>query len=85
MALIGLVIGAIAKFLTPRSAAKRRDPGGCIMTMIVGLVGSAIGVAVARTLNISTTTDAMWFVMSVLGAIILLLLYHLVIGTRNEP
>ncbi|HEX5317490.1 MAG TPA: GlsB/YeaQ/YmgE family stress response membrane protein [Candidatus Kapabacteria bacterium] len=80
LALIGLVIGAVAKFLTPG-----RDPGGCIVTMLVGLVGSALGAAIAGALNINASSGIAWFIMSVIGAIILLIIYHLVIGRRNAP
>jgi uncharacterized membrane protein YeaQ/YmgE (transglycosylase-associated protein family) len=79
LALIGLVIGAIAKFLTPG-----RDPGGCVVTMLIGLVGSVIGAALAKALDIDASSGAAWFFMSVIGAIILLALYHLVIGRRNN-
>ena len=80
LALIGLVIGAVAKFLTPG-----RDPGGCVVTMLIGLVGSALGAAIARAFDINATSGIAWFIMSVIGAIILLILYHLVIGRRNAP
>lgn len=78
--LIGLAIGVIAKLLTPG-----RDPGGCIVTMLIGLVGSVLGGSLARAFGISTTDDAMWFIMSVVGAIILLLIYRLIIGPRKTP
>ena len=80
IALIGLAIGVIAKFLTPG-----RDPGGCVVTMIIGLIGSVVGGVIARALNISTSTDTMWFVMSVIGAVVLLLIYRLIIGKRSIP
>ncbi|MDP4200512.1 MAG: GlsB/YeaQ/YmgE family stress response membrane protein [Bacteroidota bacterium] len=80
LAFIGLVIGVIAKFLTPG-----RDPGGCIVTMLIGLVGSVLGGALADALHLSTSGETMWFVMSVIGAIILLLIYRLIIGPRKTP
>jgi uncharacterized membrane protein YeaQ/YmgE (transglycosylase-associated protein family) len=80
IALIGLVIGALAKFLTPG-----RGPGGCVVTMIVGLVGSVVGGALARELKISTTGSVGWFIMSIIGAVILLLLYRMIIGRKNAP
>ena len=80
LALIGLAIGAIAKFLTPG-----RDPGGCVVTMLIGLAGSVVGGALARWLGISATGSVPWFILSVIGAIILLVIYHLVIGRRNAP
>jgi uncharacterized membrane protein YeaQ/YmgE (transglycosylase-associated protein family) len=53
--------------------------------MLVGLVGSALGAAIAGALNINASSGIAWFIMSVIGAIILLIIYHLVIGRRNAP
>ncbi len=78
IALIGLAIGASAKFLAPG-----RGPGGCVVTMLIGLIGSIIGGVLARQLGISATGGLIWFVMSVLGAVILLLVYRMVIGRKN--
>jgi uncharacterized membrane protein YeaQ/YmgE (transglycosylase-associated protein family) len=79
LAVIGLVIGVIAKFMTPG-----RDPGGCIVTMIIGLVGSVLGAAIAHAFGITHESGLAWFLMSVVGAIVLLLIYRLVIG-RKKP
>jgi uncharacterized membrane protein YeaQ/YmgE (transglycosylase-associated protein family) len=80
IAFIGLVIGALAKFFTPG-----RGPGGCVVTMIVGLVGSIVGGALAHGLGISTAGSISWFIMSIMGAVILLLLYRMMIGRKNAP
>ena len=79
LAIIGLVIGVIAKFMTPG-----RDPGGCIVTMLIGLVGSVLGAAIASALGMTSESGFTWFLMSVIGAIVLLLIYRLVIG-RKKP
>ena len=79
IAFTGIVIGAMAKFLTPG-----RGPGGCVVTMLIGLTGSIVGGALAHELGISATGSLGWFFMSVLGAVILLLLYRMVIGRRND-
>ena len=79
LAIIGLVIGVIAKFLTPG-----RDPGGCIVTMLIGLVGSVLGAAIGNAFGITAESGIGWFLMSVIGAIVLLLIYRLVIG-RKKP
>ena len=79
LAIIGLVIGVIAKFMTPG-----RDPGGCIVTMLIGLVGSVLGAAIASALGMTSESGVTWFLMSVIGAIVLLLIYRLVIG-RKKP
>jgi uncharacterized membrane protein YeaQ/YmgE (transglycosylase-associated protein family) len=78
LALIGLAIGAFAKLLTPG-----RDPGGCIVTMIVGLVGAMLGGFLASAAGISATGDFAWFAVSVVGAMIVLVLYRLLFGKRK--
>jgi uncharacterized membrane protein YeaQ/YmgE (transglycosylase-associated protein family) len=80
LALIGLVIGVIAKFLTPG-----RDPGGCIVTMIIGIVGSMVGGFLGRLLGFYQEGEPAGFIMSVIGAIILLYVYRLVVGKRPNP
>lgn len=77
MLLIGLVVGAIAKFLMPG-----RDPGGCIITMIIGIVGSMIAGFLGRSLGWYSDGQPAGFVMSVVGAIILLLGYRLILGKK---
>ncbi len=71
--LIGLVIGAIAKLLIPG-----RDPGGWIITAILGIAGSFVGTWVGRLLHLYDGGQSAGFIMSILGAMILLGIYHLV-------
>ena len=71
--LFGLVVGIVAKFLTPG-----RDPGGFILTILLGVAGALLGGYLGRTLGFYGPNQAAGFVMSVLGAIVLLLLYRLV-------
>lgn len=71
--LIGLVIGAVAKFLMPG-----KDPGGIIITMLIGIAGSFVATYTGRTLGWYQEGQAAGFIMSVLGAIVLLALYHMV-------
>ena len=68
--LVGLVIGAIAKLLMPG-----RDPGGCIVTILLGIAGAFVGTWIGRAFW-GENYVAGW-VMSVVGAMILLLLYRL--------
>jgi uncharacterized membrane protein YeaQ/YmgE (transglycosylase-associated protein family) len=70
--IFGLVVGVIAKFLMPG-----RDPGGVIITAIIGVVGSLIGTFVGRALWGGADYSAGW-ITSILGAIILLALYRLI-------
>jgi uncharacterized membrane protein YeaQ/YmgE (transglycosylase-associated protein family) len=67
---IGLVVGAIAKLLMPG-----RDPGGFIVTILLGIAGSFVGTWIGRIFAGENYT-AGW-IMSVIGAVILLLLYRL--------
>jgi uncharacterized membrane protein YeaQ/YmgE (transglycosylase-associated protein family) len=74
--LFGLVVGAIAKFLMPG-----RDPGGWIVTILLGIAGSFVGGFLATTLMGRQQQSAGW-IGSILGAIILLFVYRLIVGRR---
>jgi len=67
---VGFLIGAIAKLLMPG-----RDPGGCIITILLGVAGALVGTWIGRVFW-GENYVAGW-VMSIVGAIILLLLYRL--------
>ena len=71
--LIGLVVGAVAKFLTPG-----RDPGGFIVTILIGIAGSLVATWLGRAIGWYQEGQSAGFIMSVLGAILLLGIYHLV-------
>jgi uncharacterized membrane protein YeaQ/YmgE (transglycosylase-associated protein family) len=71
--LIGLVIGAVAKLLMPG-----RDPGGFIITILIGIAGSFVGTYIGRALGWYQEGQSAGFIMSVIGAMILLGIYHLV-------
>ncbi len=75
--IIGLIVGAIAKFLLPG-----KDPGGCIVTIIIGLIGSVIGGFLGQTLGFYREGEPVGFIASVIGAMILLGLYRLVFKPR---
>ncbi len=74
--LIGLVIGAIAKLLMPG-----KDPGGCIITMLLGIAGAWVGTFLGR-MFFGGNYAAGW-IMSVIGAMILLLIYRMIAGKRS--
>ena len=71
--LIGLVIGFVAKLLMPG-----KDPGGTIVTILLGIAGSFVGTYLGRALGLYADGSAAGFVMSVVGAMILLMIYRLV-------
>ena len=70
VAVIGLVIGVVAKLLMPG-----KDPGGWFMTIVLGIAGSWIGGFIATALGISAKAPV--FIAAVLGAMLLLLIYRL--------
>jgi len=75
--LFGLVVGIVAKFLTPG-----RDPGGFILTTLLGVAGALLGGYIGRALGFYGPNQAAGFLMSVLGAIVLLLIYRAVSRPR---
>jgi uncharacterized membrane protein YeaQ/YmgE (transglycosylase-associated protein family) len=73
MAIIGLIVGALAKLIMPG-----KDPGGIIVTILIGIAGSFIGTFIGRALGLYQPGQAAGFIMSLVGAIILLALYRLI-------
>ena len=72
-ALIGLVVGAIAKFIIPG-----KDPGGIWITMLIGIAGSFLGTWIGRMVGHYEPDQSAGFIMSLVGALILLGIYHLI-------
>lgn len=70
--IIGLLVGAIAKLLMPG-----RDPGGIIITILLGIAGSFVAAFLGRALGLYSEGAGAGFIMSVVGAMILLLMYRL--------
>ncbi len=70
--LIGLVIGAVAKLLMPG-----KDPGGIIVTMLLGVAGSFVATYLGQVFGLYRDGSSAGFIMSVLGAMLLLLIYRL--------
>jgi len=76
--IVGLIVGAIAKLLMPG-----RDPGGVIITMLLGIAGSFVASVVGRTLGLYRAGDVgPGVIASVLGAIVVLAVYRAVVGRR---
>ena len=75
--IIGLIVGAIAKFLMPG-----KDPGGFIITILIGIAGASIAHFIGRNLGWCAEAEPAGFIASVIGAVILLALYRLVSGKR---
>jgi uncharacterized membrane protein YeaQ/YmgE (transglycosylase-associated protein family) len=71
--IFGLIAGIVAKLLTPG-----RDPGGFIVTTLIGIVGALIGGYIGRGLGWYQEGEPVGFLMAVVGSIVLLLLYRVV-------
>jgi uncharacterized membrane protein YeaQ/YmgE (transglycosylase-associated protein family) len=76
--LFGLVVGAIAKLVMPG-----RDPGGIIVTMLIGIVGALLGGWLGQAMGWYGPNEGAGFFMSLLGAIILLFLYRMMFARRT--
>jgi uncharacterized membrane protein YeaQ/YmgE (transglycosylase-associated protein family) len=70
-ALIGLIVGAIAKLIMPG-----KDPGGIFITMLIGIAGSFLGTFLGRLVGHYQEGESAGFIMSLIGACILLAIYH---------
>jgi len=75
----GLIVGAIAKLLMPG-----RDPGGFIVTMLLGIAGALVGGFLGRAAGWYGPNDPAGFLMSLLGAVVLLVIYRAIVGRRSR-
>jgi uncharacterized membrane protein YeaQ/YmgE (transglycosylase-associated protein family) len=71
--IVGLVIGGLAKFIMPG-----KDPGGIVITMLLGIAGSFIGSWMGRLLGLYAEGQSAGLLMSLVGAIALLAIYRLI-------
>jgi uncharacterized membrane protein YeaQ/YmgE (transglycosylase-associated protein family) len=69
--LIGLIVGAVAKFVMPG-----KDPGGILITMVLGLAGSLLATYLGQMIGWYQQGDKAGFIMSVVGAVLLLTIYR---------
>ena len=76
--IFGLIVGVVGKFLMPG-----RDPGGFIVTILLGIAGALLGGFIGRALGFYNEGEPAGFIMAVIGAIILLAIYRAVIGRRR--
>ena len=70
--IFGLIVGVVAKLLMPG-----KDPGGMIVTMLLGIAGSMVGTFIGRALGLYPEGSSAGFIMSVIGAILLLAVYRM--------
>ena len=71
VAVVGLIVGALAKFLMPG-----KDPGGLIVTILIGIGGSIVATCLGRAVGWYQGAQSAGFLMSVAGAVVLLSIYH---------
>lgn len=76
--LVGLVVGAVAKFVMPG-----KDPGGIIVTILLGIAGSYVASLLGVKFGFYQDGDAVGFIGSVIGAIILLFVYRLIFNRKS--
>jgi uncharacterized membrane protein YeaQ/YmgE (transglycosylase-associated protein family) len=76
--IIGLVAGALAKFLMPG-----RDPGGFIITMLLGVAGAFIATWLGQAVGWYQAGEGAGFIGAVVGAVILLVIYRIVMKRRS--
>jgi uncharacterized membrane protein YeaQ/YmgE (transglycosylase-associated protein family) len=75
MIVIGLIVGALAKLVMPG-----RDPGGIIVTILLGIAGSVVAGLIGRAVGWYSEGQSAGFLASVVGAIVILAIYRLIIG-----
>jgi uncharacterized membrane protein YeaQ/YmgE (transglycosylase-associated protein family) len=78
--IIGLIVGAIAKLIMPG-----KDPGGIIITILIGIAGSFVGTLLGRALGFYGPGQGAGIIMSILGAILLLWIYRMIVARRTTP
>lgn len=76
---IGGIAGAIAKLLMPG-----RDPGGCIVTVLLGVAGALLAGWIGRAIGWYSPSDqGAGFIAAIVGALVILVIYRLIIGRRG--
>jgi uncharacterized membrane protein YeaQ/YmgE (transglycosylase-associated protein family) len=75
MVVVGLIVGALAKLVMPG-----RDPGGFIITILLGIGGSVIAGLIGRSVGWYRDGEPAGFIASVVGAVILLAIYRAIVG-----
>jgi uncharacterized membrane protein YeaQ/YmgE (transglycosylase-associated protein family) len=79
MVVVGLVVGAIAKLLMPG-----RDPGGAIVTILLGIAGSVVAGLLGRSLGWYAEGQPAGFIASIIGAVLLLFVYRAIVGRSGR-
>ena len=77
--IFGLIVGLVAKLFVPGE-----NPGGMIVTILLGMGGAVVGSYLGRALGLYAPGHPAGFIMAVIGAIILLAIYHVAVGGRSK-
>jgi uncharacterized membrane protein YeaQ/YmgE (transglycosylase-associated protein family) len=77
MIVLGLIIGAVAKLIMPG-----QDPGGIIVTILLGIAGALVGGFLGRAIGLYQEGQPAGFVMSIVGALVLLFVYRMFTRAR---
>lgn len=80
--IVGMIVGVLARLILPGREALPEGALGWLLTALLGVAGAFIGGMIARTLWADAGYTAGW-IMSILGAILLLLLVRMLFGNRN--
>lgn len=75
---IGFIVGLIAKALMPG-----RDPGGFIVTVLLGIVGSVVATFLGQAMGLYAAGQSAGWIASVIGAIVVLAIYRMIVGRRR--
>jgi uncharacterized membrane protein YeaQ/YmgE (transglycosylase-associated protein family) len=76
--IIGFLVGIVAKFLMPG-----RDPGGFIVTALLGIVGAVVATFLGQAMGIYAAGQSAGFIGAVIGAIVVLFIYNLIVRGRR--
>ena len=74
----GLIVGAIAKLLMPG-----RDPGGFVVTILLGIAGAVLGGWMGRVLGLYGEGEGAGFIMALIGSVLLLALYRVMMRRKS--
>lgn len=75
--IIGGLAGAIAKLLMPG-----KDPGGCIVTVLLGIAGALLAGFIGQSLGLASTANGAGFIGAIIGAFVILFIYRLILRRR---
>lgn len=76
--IVGLIAGVVAKLLLPG-----KDPGGCIITILLGIAGAFVATYLGKLLGIYEPGETAGFIGAVIGAVIILLFYRMFLKRKN--